>query len=523
MATKKATSKRLAVKNPTPEQVQDALEGLEITAAQRSQAVSAFAGFGMGADEKHEEMVKLYVGLRSLKDPQNTGEGRINKKLVETWRHKVEISVSRKSIFYLVPKAVKPDLPADMKKKHGAVALQFLVVPSDVMKFPKEIDMWVVSGSFPKFDLEPVVEEAELNLKRSWKPPKGGMPRLDAAIADGKTTATLADEDVTPPKLDAIAAAAVARSPAPSADLAAQEEEDAAVQEMLNEAKGAVQSRRLFSPSTKLSPEYMDFWVDQFLDHVSRLKKTRGGVSEQEFTASLGPSCSRFLPDIVTWLLQEKEWVPVRGFAENVQDRVKDFGYLVPPLLQVIMDMAMKEAQGVVDLDSVKQLGKLQYRSALFLSQMYRACNAHGRVATCERTLRGGKPLAGKDISALQALLGETPEDDEGARGHLEFAVESFRGHADDKARLAWIAEDFSRVALLSDWEPGRPWCCVGPLVGDAAQMKSAALGTITKAAEFFRDHAELIDLIPNKARKDPLKDYRKIQARGAAHPIQNL
>eukprot|EP00959_Pyramimonas_sp_CCMP1952_P375683 7868288-Pyramimonas_sp.AAC.1 len=58
---------------------------------------------------------------------------------METWRHKVGISVSRKSIFYLVPKAVKPDLPADMKKKHGAVALQFLVGPSDVMKFPKEI------------------------------------------------------------------------------------------------------------------------------------------------------------------------------------------------------------------------------------------------------------------------------------------------------------------------------------------------------------------------------------------------
>ena len=119
--------------------MRDAVEGLEMTAAQRSQAVNALAGFGMAADENHEEMVKLYVGLRTLKDPNNTGEGRVNKKLMDSWRQKIEISVSRKTIFYLVPKVIKPSLPDDMKKKYGAVALQYLVDPSDVVKFPRDI------------------------------------------------------------------------------------------------------------------------------------------------------------------------------------------------------------------------------------------------------------------------------------------------------------------------------------------------------------------------------------------------
>ncbi|CAK0911278.1 unnamed protein product, partial [Prorocentrum cordatum] len=364
-------------------------------------------------------------------------------------------------------------------------------------------DAWVVSGSFPKFDLGPVVGEVALTLGRPWKAPKGGAPLALAGHApsgalaimdavptpDSKAPAELAVEEVAPLKVNAGAGAAGARPTVHPAGPTVQDQEGAAVDEMLKAAKDAVHDRRLFSPAKLLSPEYMDFWIDQFLDHVSRAKKTRGSLSEQEFTASLGPPCSRFPPDIVTWLLQEDEWVPVQGFAENVQARVQDFRYLVPPLLQVIM----AEEGDLAGPESVKQLGGLQYRSALFLSKMHRACKARGRSRKCERILADGKPLAEKGVAAMKVL---------GA-------------HADEMSRLAWIAEDSSRIELLSDWEPNHPWCCVGPLVGGAAQLKSAPRVAVAKAAEFFRECAELIDHVPNRACKDLRKDYRRIKARG--------
>ena len=344
-----------------------------------------------------------------------------------------------KRSFWIVPKALRPSLPADL----GERGLAFLVDPATIARWPEEVtadDNWIVDSGYPRVELGPGVLVVELSIKKEYKAPTSA-PRAANTSPTAVVLPQTRSEPLSKPMAPFSKATRCLKREGSDSSAASEEHHAEALARAMKEQ---IDNRRYLSLD-KCCPDSVVFQLKSWMQHLKNLRVAEPSKPMEAFIGSLVPHNALYLRFVITRLFQEDAWEFIPPLAVILQQIIDSFPGLMPKYGLTLVEIATNQkVEDVLVLESVSGLS-LTERSVLFGSPLYRSFVKHRTKERYHSFLEDPKPLQEKDRPTVEHLLATVEGDKD--RAALEFARVYMS--LDVPARLNWVCEDSNRLVLL--------------------------------------------------------------------------